>query len=125
LIVPVFRARIITPGLEREVADARLPNPWPPCGSVISSGEIVNPRSFRAAFGLISDLGPLSFLVTTPEAWVPALGDAQHGFPYLSSAGRLVLKDVLLLAGAWLVMADSARALLATWGICGPLARSH
>jgi reactive chlorine resistance protein C len=26
----------------------------------------------------------LSFLITTPEAWVPALGDANHGFPYLS-----------------------------------------
>jgi uncharacterized membrane protein YkgB len=51
----------------------------------------------------------LSFLVTTPEAWVPALGDAQHGFPYLSGAGRLVVKDVMLLAGALLVMADSAR----------------
>jgi reactive chlorine resistance protein C len=54
----------------------------------------------------------LSFLVTTPEAWVPALGDAQHGFPYLSGGGRLVLKDIALLAGAWLVMADSARAVL-------------
>lgn len=54
----------------------------------------------------------LSFLVTTPEAWVGALGDAQHGFPYLSGAGRLVLKDVALLAGAWLVMVDDARALL-------------
>lgn len=26
----------------------------------------------------------LSFLVTTPEAWVPALGDTTHGFPYLA-----------------------------------------
>jgi reactive chlorine resistance protein C len=51
----------------------------------------------------------LSFLVTTLEAWVPALGDAQHGFPYLSGAGRLVVKDVMLLTGALLVMADSAR----------------
>ncbi len=25
----------------------------------------------------------LSFLVTTPECWVPPLGDAQHRFPYL------------------------------------------
>jgi reactive chlorine resistance protein C len=51
----------------------------------------------------------LSFLVTTPEAWVPAIGDAQHGFPFLSGAGRLVIKDVMLLAGSLLVMADSAR----------------
>ncbi len=55
----------------------------------------------------------LSFLVTTPEAWVTALGDAQHGFPYLSGAGRLVIKDVCILAGGWLVMVDTARGLLA------------
>lgn len=33
----------------------------------------------------------LSFLVTTPEAWVPALGDTAHGFPFLSGTGRLVV----------------------------------
>ncbi|AWN42285.1 reactive chlorine resistance membrane protein RclC [Methylobacterium durans] len=65
-----------------------------------------------AALAFATPFVTLSFLVTTPEAWVPALGDAQHGFPYLSGAGRLVLKDVLLMAGAWLVLADSARALL-------------
>ncbi|HGD7348256.1 TPA: reactive chlorine species resistance protein RclC, partial [Escherichia coli] len=54
----------------------------------------------------------LSFLITTPEAWVPALGDAHHGFPYLSGAGRLVLKDTLMLAGAVMIMADSAREIL-------------
>ncbi|MHC8333509.1 MULTISPECIES: reactive chlorine resistance membrane protein RclC [Pseudomonas] len=62
------------------------------------------------AFG--TPLVTLSFLITTPEAWVGALGDAQHGFPYLSGGGRLVLKDVLMLAGALPVMADSARQLL-------------
>jgi reactive chlorine resistance protein C len=56
----------------------------------------------------------LSFLATTPEAWVPALGDAEHGFPYLSGAGRLVLKDVAILAGAWLIIVDTARALVAS-----------
>ena len=40
----------------------------------------------------------LSFLVTTPEAWVPALGDTVHGFPYLSGAGRLIIKDAIMLA---------------------------
>jgi reactive chlorine resistance protein C len=64
-----------------------------------------------AALAFLTPFVTLSFLITTPEAWVPALGDAQHGFPYLSGGGRLVLKDVLL-AGALLVMADSARALL-------------
>lgn len=77
---------------------------------------LLNPVSVPLGFlgALLAFLTPfvtLSFLVTTPEAWVPALGDAQHGFPYLSGAGRLVLKDVALLAGALLVMADSARAL--------------
>ncbi len=54
----------------------------------------------------------LSFLITTPEAWVPALGDMQSGFPYLSGAGRLVIKDVALLPGARLIIVDTARALL-------------
>ncbi|WP_433771425.1 reactive chlorine resistance membrane protein RclC [Pseudomonas putida] len=62
------------------------------------------------AFG--TPLVTLSFLITTPEAWVGALGDAQHGFPYLSGGGRLVLKDVLMFAGSLPVMADSARQLL-------------
>jgi Predicted membrane protein len=55
----------------------------------------------------------LSFLITTPEAWVPALGDAQHGFPYLSGAGRLVLKDTLMMAGAWVIGVDAAKRILA------------
>lgn len=76
-----------------------------------------NPLSRRTgllggALAFATPLVTLSFLVTTPEAWVAALGDGQHGFPYLSGAGRLVLKDVLMLAGALPVMADSARKLL-------------
>jgi uncharacterized membrane protein YkgB len=63
------------------------------------------------AFG--TTLVTLSFLFTTPEAWVPALGDAQHGFPYLSGAGRLVLKDTMMLAGAWIIGIDAAKAILA------------
>jgi uncharacterized membrane protein YkgB len=57
----------------------------------------------------------LSFLITTPDAWVQSLGDADYGFPFLSGGGRLVLKDVVILAGALLVMADSARTLLRRW----------
>ncbi|ETF07119.1 membrane protein [Pseudomonas atacamensis] len=76
-----------------------------------------NPLSRRTgllggALAFATPLVTLSFLVTTPEAWVAALGDGQHGFPYLSGAGRLVLKDVLMLTGALPVMADSARQLL-------------
>jgi uncharacterized membrane protein YkgB len=54
----------------------------------------------------------LSFLVTTPECWVPALGDPNHGFPFLSGAGRLVVKDAIMMGAALVVMADSAKAYL-------------
>ncbi|HEY0796401.1 MAG TPA: DUF417 family protein [Acidisarcina sp.] len=54
----------------------------------------------------------LSFLITTPEAWVPALGDANHGFPYLSTGGRLIAKDFIMLAAAVVTLADSARVAL-------------
>jgi uncharacterized membrane protein YkgB len=54
----------------------------------------------------------LSFLITTPECWVPPLGDAQHGFPFLSGAGRLVIKDVIMMGAALVTMADSAQAYL-------------
>jgi uncharacterized membrane protein YkgB len=40
------------------------------------------------------------------------LGDAAHGFPYLSGAGRLVIKDVMLLAGGFLLIVGSAKDLL-------------
>jgi len=65
-----------------------------------------------ATLSFLTPFVTLSFLITTPDAWVSALGDAQHGFPYLSGGGRLVLKDVMLLAGGLLIMADSARAFL-------------
>jgi uncharacterized membrane protein YkgB len=58
----------------------------------------------------------LSFLITTPECWVPALGDAQHGFPYLSGAGRLVIKDAIMMGAALVTMADSAKSYLARQG---------
>ncbi len=65
-----------------------------------------------AVLAFLTPFVTLSFLITTPEAWVPALGDPEHGFPFLSGAGRLVLKDTAVLAGAWLIMVDTARALL-------------
>jgi uncharacterized membrane protein YkgB len=54
----------------------------------------------------------LSFLITTPECWVQPLGDAQRGFFYLSGAGRLVLKDAIMMGAALVTMADSAKAYL-------------
>lgn len=57
----------------------------------------------------IMTLGTLSFLVTTPECWVPHITDRQWGFPYLSGRGRLVIKDLVILGGAIITMSDSAR----------------
>ena len=54
----------------------------------------------------------LSFLVTTPEVWVPALGDGLHGFPYLAGGGRLIIKDSIMLGAAVVTLADSAKAYL-------------
>jgi uncharacterized membrane protein YkgB len=54
----------------------------------------------------------LSFLITTPETWVPALGATEHGFPLLSGAGRLVIKDAIMMGAALVTMADSAKAYL-------------
>ena len=53
-------------------------------------------------------LTTLSFLITTPEAWVLALGDSNHGFPYLSGVGRLIIKDSIMLGAAFLTMTDAA-----------------
>ena len=58
----------------------------------------------------------LSFLITTPEVYVPNIGGdfptPQYGFPYLSGAGRLVLKDVIMLAAGLIIASDSARKML-------------
>ena len=48
----------------------------------------------------VMSLLTLSFLVTTPACWVPALGDVNHGFPFLSGAGRLVIKDAIMMGAA-------------------------
>jgi len=61
-------------------------------------------------FGM--SLVTLSFLITTPETWVPDLGSAEHGFPYLSAAGRLVIKDIIMMAGGLLCASDSAAQVL-------------
>ena len=75
---------------------------------------IFSPKLGLAGAGLaiIMTLGTLSFLVTTPEVWVPDLGSGEHGFPLLSGAGRLVIKDTAILAGAIVVLADSAKGVL-------------
>jgi uncharacterized membrane protein YkgB len=48
---------------------------------------------------------------SAPETWVPTWG-ANYGFPYLSGAGRLVIKDAIMMGAALVTMADSAQAYL-------------
>ncbi|MFL9831697.1 reactive chlorine resistance membrane protein RclC [Flavobacterium sp. ST-87] len=66
-------------------------------------------------FGM--SLVTLSFLITTPEAYVPDLGGTEHGFPYLSGAGRLVIKDIIMLAGGLVIASDSAKHILKNKGL--------
>ncbi|MDO4782523.1 MAG: DUF417 family protein [Capnocytophaga felis] len=58
----------------------------------------------------------LSFLITTPEVYVPNLGGdiptPNFGFPYLSGAGRLVLKDIIMSAGGLIAASEAAQRLL-------------
>ena len=58
----------------------------------------------------------LSFLITTPEVYVPNLGGdfptPQFGFPYLSGAGRLVIKDIIMMAGGLICASESAKRVL-------------
>ena len=65
---------------------------------------------------IIMTLGTLSFLITTPECFVPDLGSGEHGFPLLSGAGRLVIKDLAILSAAVALISQSSSKLLA--GCC-------
>lgn len=86
---------------------------------IVTIGILVFLGTFSPKIGLVGELlaivmtlGTLSFLVTTPESWVPNLGDTDFGFPFLSGRGRLVIKDIAILAGAVILLADSAKQLL-------------
>lgn len=73
---------------------------WPKVGLVGTS------------LAIVMTLGTLSFLITTPEVWVPDLGSGENGFPLLTGAGRLVIKDTAILAGTVVVLADCAQRIL-------------
>ncbi len=86
---------------------------------IMSIGVLVFLGLFSPKIGIVGELlciimtiGTLSFLITTPECWVPDLGSGEHGFPLLSGAGRLVIKDTAILAGAVTLLSDSAQRLL-------------
>ena len=94
---------------------------------ICTIGTLVLLRIWFPKLGLIGGLltfgmsiVTLSFLITTPETWVPNLGNPalgitespNHGFPYLSGAGRLVLKDIIMSAAGLIVASNAARRLL-------------
>jgi len=66
------------------------------------------PSMIASILIFIITLGTLSFLISTPESWVPHLTDSDWGFPFLSGRGRLVIKDVVILGGAIITMSESA-----------------
>lgn len=74
-------------------------HPWLPQVAAVGSALVV-----------LMSFVTLSFLVTTPECWVQPLGSTEHGFPLLSGAGRLVIKDAIMIGAALVTMADSAKA---------------
>lgn len=86
---------------------------------IVLIGSITVAGIFNGRLGLVGGLltagmsvVTLSFLISTPEVWVPDLGGPDHGFPLLSGAGRLVIKDVIMMAGGLLCASDSARSIL-------------
>ncbi|OKL38672.1 reactive chlorine resistance membrane protein RclC [Pontibacter flavimaris] len=87
---------------------------------IIAIGTITLLGIFSAKLGLVGglltfgmSLVTLSFLITTPEVYVPDLGGPDHGFPFLSGAGRLVIKDIIMMASGLVVASDAAKRLLA------------
>lgn len=90
---------------------------------IVSIGILTLMGIWNANLGLIGGLltfgmsiVTLSFLITTPETWVPNLGGdlptPNYGFPYLSAAGRLILKDIIMMAGGLTVAAECANRIL-------------
>ncbi|PKV62451.1 reactive chlorine resistance membrane protein RclC [Pontibacter ramchanderi] len=94
---------------------------------IISIGLLTLLGIYNAKIGLLGGLltvgmsvVTLSFLITTPEVYVPDLGGPDHGFPYLSGAGRLVLKDIIMMAGGLVVASDAASRVLKQQGAAHP-----
>jgi len=76
---------------------------------LIALYRVVPIPSIIASFLIfVMTLGTLSFLITTPESWVPHLTDINWGFPFLSGRGRLVIKDIVILGGAIITMSETA-----------------
>lgn len=87
--------------------------------TIIIIGLLTLVGIFSPKIGLIGglltagmSLVTLSFLITTPEVYVPNIGGPDYGFPFLSGAGRLVLKDIIMLAAGLIIASDSAKRIL-------------
>ncbi len=79
-------------------------------GLLVASYKVLPlPSLIASVLVFVMTLGTLSFLITTPESWVPHLTDQDWGFPYLSGRGRLVLKDIVIMGGAILNMSETAQ----------------
>ena len=86
---------------------------------IVTIGLLTLAGIWSPTFGLLGGLltfgmsiVTLSFLIFTPETWVPNLGGdlptPNYGFPYLSGAGRLVIKDIIMMAGGLVAAAECA-----------------
>lgn len=83
--------------------------------SLLILAHYISPRIgfWGATLAFLTPFVTLTFLIFTPETWVHG-ADAHTGFPYLSGAGRLVLKDVIMLAAAFVAMVHSAHCIVAS-----------
>ena len=86
---------------------------------IVTIGLLTLAGIWSPTFGLLGGLltfgmsiVTLSFLIFTPETWVPNLGGdlptPNYGFPYLSAAGRLIIKDIIMMAGGLVAAAECA-----------------
>jgi uncharacterized membrane protein YkgB len=69
---------------------------------IVSIGILCFLGLFSSRIGIFGDLlviimtiGTLSFLITTPECWVPDLGSGEHGFPYFQEPDVLSSRTLL------------------------------
>jgi uncharacterized membrane protein YkgB len=104
-------------GLDRGIGGCRLDVEQPtrtPAGLgsvIVASGVLIAfhhwlPRATTVGGSLdfVLSFVTLSFMLTTPDCWVP------QGVPLLKGAGRLVVKDAITVGAALVTMAGSAKA---------------
>lgn len=82
--------------------------------SLLILAHYVSPKIgfWGATLAFLTPFVTLTFLIFTPETWVSGQ-DYHTGFPYLSGAGRLVLKDTIMMAAGLIAMVHSAKCILA------------